>query len=150
MTTKSKKILKSVLIILFMSLFLAASIVHAAPSSSIKFCDYAGTRRTFKMIGLFINLARIIVPLIIIITESISLTKVIISGKQEDLSDNWRILVRKIIAGLVIFFLPTIIDFTIDSLVGYDDSGFTQCSNCLLDTGHCTIPDKDPEVYDED
>ncbi len=148
MTKKQKKILKSVAIILFMSIFLGASIVHAA-SSSIKFCDYAGTRRTFKMIGLFINLARIIVPLIIIITESISLTKVIISGKDEDLKENWKILVRKIIAGLLIFVLPTLLDFTIDSLVGYDDSGFSQCSNCLLDTGHCTIPTEDP-VYDED
>ncbi len=145
MTNKTKKILKSILIILFMSLFLIGSIVHAETSSSIKFCDYAGTRRTFKMIGLFINLARIIVPLLIIITESISLTKVIISGKDDDLKENWKVLVRKLIAGLVIFVLPTIIDYTIDSLVGYDDSGFTQCSNCLLDTGHCTIPDKDPD-----
>ena len=150
MNTKTKKILKKVLIILFMAFFVGINIVFAATKSKIGFCDYGGTRRVLKIIGIMINIAKIVVPLLIMLTEIISLTKVIISGKDDDMKENWRVFVRKLIAGLVIFILPTLIDYTIDSLVGYDDSGFTQCSNCLLDTDHCTIPETDPDYYDEE
>jgi len=150
MSNKTKKILKSVAIIVLMVAFLSINIVYAATASQIKFCDYGGVRRTFKIIGIIINIAKVLVPMLIILTEIISITKVIISGKQEDLFENWKILVRKIIAGLVIFIIPTVIDFTIDNLVGYSDSGFAQCSNCLLDTNHCTIPTTDPSTYSED
>ncbi len=150
MSNKTKKILKSLFIIAIMVAFLGLNIVYAATTSHIKFCDYGGVRRTFKIIGIVINIAKILVPMIIIITEIISITSVIISGKEEDLVANWKVLVKKIIAGLVIFILPTVIDFTIDSLVGYNDSGFSQCSNCLLDTSHCSIPTTDPETYSEE
>ena len=55
--------------------------------------------------------------------------------------------VKKLIAGLIIFLLPTALDFMFDSLLQYDDSAFTACSNCLFDTGNCSIPTTDPNTY---
>ena len=150
MKERNKKILKHVLIVLFMAFFLGINIVFAATKSKISFCDYGGTRRVFKIIGIVINIAKIVVPLIIMLTHMVSMTKIIISGKDEDIKESFKILVKKIIAGLVIFIIPSVIDYTIDGLVGYSDSGFAQCSNCLLDTNHCTIPDTDPVTYDEE
>ena len=150
MNKKAKTITKKILIILIMIAFLSINIVYAATKSKIHFCDYAGARRTLMIIGIIINIAKILVPLLIILTQMVSMTKIVISGKDEDFKESFKVMVKKIIAGLVIFFIPGIIDYTIDNLVKADNSGFAQCSNCLLDTKHCKIPTTDPDYYDED
>ena len=150
MNEKTKKIIKIVGIILIMVAFLSLNVVYAATKGTIHFCDYAGTRRTLKIVGIFIDIIKIVVPLIIIITEIISLTKVMVSGKDDDLKENWKVFVRKVIAGLVIFIIPTVVNYAINNLVGNKDAGFAQCSTCMLDHKNCKIPDKDPEIYQED
>ncbi len=150
MSEKTKKILKTIAIIAIMIAFISVNIVFADTKSNVKFCDYAGTRRTLKIIGTIINIAKVLVPLLIIITEIISLTKAITSGKAEDLKENFVVLVRKVIAGLVIFVLPSIINYAITNLAGHSDTGFAQCSNCLLNTKSCTIPTTDPTIYEGD
>lgn len=150
MSDKTKKIIKTIGIISIMIAFLSINVVFAATKSNVKICDYAGTRRTLKIIGTIINIAKIMVPLIIIITGMISVANVVMSGKDDELKDKFKQLVRQMIAGLLIFVLPTIIDFAIDNMVGYKDTGFSQCSNCLLDTKSCKIPTTDPTIYEGD
>ncbi len=149
---KSKKSDKKLifLFILFLVTILSVNVVYAATSSKIKFCDYGGVRRTFKIIGIIINLIKIIVPLILMITGIAGISKTIISGKFDDLKGGIIQLCKQAVAGLIIFIIPGLLDFVFDSLVGYDDSNFTVCTNCLFDTNKCTIPDEDPEVYTED
>lgn len=142
--SKKKKVLY---MLFFIAIFLCVNVVYAATSSKIKFCDYAGVRRTFKVIGIIINLVKIIVPLILMASAMISVSKTITSGKTDDFKASILQVVKQGIAGLVIFCLPSVLNFVFNSLVGYDDTGFTSCTTCLLDTGHCTIPDKDPEIY---
>jgi hypothetical protein len=79
----------------------------------------------------------------------VSIFKTVTSGKADDLKASFSVIVKNLIAGLVIFFVPTILDFAFDTLIGYDDSGFTACSNCLLDTGNCNIPTEDPSTYED-
>ncbi len=131
----------------FIILFLFVNVVYAATSSKISFCDYSGVRRTFKVIGIIINLVKIIIPLILIATAMVSFFKVVTTGKPEDFKTSILQVVKQGIAGLVIFCIPGLLDFVFDSLVGYDTTGFTQCTNCLLDTDHCTIPTTDPVIY---
>lgn len=135
--------------ILFLSAFSILNVVYAATSSKIAFCDYSGVRRTFKILGMVINVVKVIVPLILIITGMITLSKTIISGKSDDFKGSLMILAKKFVAGFIVFLLPSVLDYAFDTLIGYDDSSFTQCSNCLLDTSHCTIPESDPETYTE-
>lgn len=142
--SKNKKILY---ILFFIALFLCINVVYAATSSKIKFCDYSGVRRTFKVIGIIINLVKIIVPLILMASAMISVFKTVTTGKPEDFKASILQVVKQGIAGLIIFCLPGLLNFVFNSLVGYDDTGFTSCTTCLLDTEHCTIPDKDPEIY---
>lgn len=134
---------------LFLLVICSVNFVYAATTSKIRFCDYAGVRRTFMILGIVINLVKIIVPLILMATAMIGLSKTIISGKPDDFKASLMQVIKQTVAALVIFILPTLLDFVFDTLVGYDDSGFTVCTNCLLDTNNCTIPDKDPQVYEE-
>ena len=122
-------------------------LVLAATTSEIRFCEYAGVLRTFKILGVIINIVKIVVPLIIIGTAMVSVFTTVTSGKSDELKASFMIIVKKLIAGLIIFLLPSTLDFAFDTLIGNDTSKFTSCTNCLLDTGNCTIPDEDPSIY---
>ena len=128
-------------------LTIAPDLVLAATSSKLRICEYGGVLRTLKIIGMAINIVKIIVPLLVIGTAIMSVFKTVTSGKADDLKGSFILILKKVIAGLIIFLIPTVLDFTFDSLLEYDDSGFTACSNCLLDTGNCVIPTTDPNTY---
>ena len=142
---KKKHVL--LLIIIMSLLTIAPDLVLAATSSKLRICEYSGVLRTLKIIGMAINIVKIIVPLLVIGTAIMSVFKTVTSGKADDLKGSFMLILKKVIAGLIIFLIPTVLDFTFDSLLEYDDSGFTACSNCLLDTGNCVIPTTDPNTY---
>lgn len=138
-----------ILLVLILSVLAVAPdlVLAAKTSNDLRFCEYSGVLRTFKILGMCINIVKIVVPLIIIGTAMVSIFKTVMSGKTDDLKGSFSLIVKKLIAGLIIFLIPSALDFAFDSLIGYDDSGFTACSNCLLDTGNCTIPTEDPSTY---
>ena len=125
------------------------NIVYAATTGKIAFCDYAGVRRAFKIAGLIINIVKIIIPLIIMITGMIGFAKPIISGKGEDITANAMVLIKKVIAGIAIFLIPGIMDYAFSLVPGYETSSMSQCTTCLLDVDGCTIPTSDPVTYTE-
>ncbi len=136
-----------ILTLLLIVLCVGPKLVFAATSSKLNFCQYRGTRRAFKILGLVINFIKILVPIILIITGIMSLSKTIFSGKSEDFTASLTLLVRKCIAGIVIFLLPTVINYAFDSLIGYNDASFTACTRCMLTPNNCQIPDEDPDTY---
>ncbi len=142
-----KKHKSAIITISTLALLLIPTIVLADTTSDIKFCEMAGVRRTFLILGMCLNIIKIVLPLVIIGTAMISVGKTVISGKSDDLKGSLTLIIKKVIAGLVIFLLPTIVDFAFDTLIGYDDSGFTACTTCFLDTDSCTIPDAEPDIY---
>lgn len=142
-----KHLLIGSLFIFALALYILPDLVYAATSAKVPFCDYAGVRRTFKICGMVINIAKLLVPILIIVMGMIDIFKTVTSGKSDDLTGGLMKLAKRIIAGLIIFFLPAVLDAAFDELIGYDDSGFTQCTNCLLDTDSCTIPETDPNPY---
>jgi len=147
---KNKKLKKIIFFSIFIILFLSINIVYAKTSAKINFCDYSGVRRGLKVLGMFIVLAKIIVPVIIIITGIKPFFQAATNGGSDELAGAFKTLFRQIAAGIIIFFIPGIIDYVITGLVGYSDSGFSQCEKCVLDINSCTIPDTDPEYYEDD
>ena len=79
----------------------------------------------------------------------IAFAKPIISGKTEDITQNAVILGKRIIAGIAIFYIPTILDFAFNLVPDYDDTSMSQCTTCLLNPDGCTIPTSDPDTYTE-
>ena len=132
-------------LVLILGIFLTSSIVYAKTDSNVHFCEYPGVLRTFKIIGIFITVMKIVVPLIIIITGSISFIKPIISGTVDDLKGNFVQLLKKVIAGLLIFFIPTILQFLFDLAPNYQDTDMSKCTNCILGE-NCTIPSDNPSI----
>mgnify|MGYP003299239104 CR=1 FL=1 len=138
------------MIIALVVLLSIPSIAYALTSAKLAFCDYGGVRRTFMIVGIIINIVKIVVPLIIVITGMIAFAKPIISGKTEDLTGNAMILFKKFIAGVAIFYLPTIINFALSLNPDYDKTSYYACTECMNNPDGCTIPTTDPETYTPD
>lgn len=89
-----------------------------------------------RMGGTIILIVKIALPLIIIVKASLSLMKVVTSGKQDELSKAASKAIYSIVASIIIFFIPTII-YTIFGFVDRFRENETEdskiCSACIFD-----------------
>ena len=82
-------------------------------------CEVPAFLRVMLILKYCFKIACILVPVIIIITMIVTIFKAIISGKEEDLKASFPTFVKKVIAGLLVGLMPTIIPYGI-SLTGED------------------------------
>ena len=98
-------------------------------------------RKAFKIISTVILIAHWVIPLIIIVLGMIDFTKAVISDDEKATEKATTALIRRVIAGIVVFFIPTIITGLlnlIDITDGIMDNGtFAACTKCLFDNKKC-------------
>ena len=103
----------------------------------VTFCEEKGVQKTFQVIGYILFVAKIIIPLILIILGSIDFAKATISSDEKAPKDAIMALARRIIIAIIIFLIPTILNFLLSLVNGaseaFNDSNFTDCTNCLFD-----------------
>lgn len=107
---------------------------------NFEFCKTYGVLKTFEISGKIINIIKIIVPILIIIFGSIDFAKVVISHDADELNKSISSFVRKLILGVVVFLIPTIIN-SIISFVGINsdpDKKFLPCTQCLTNDKKCS------------
>ena len=91
-----------------------------------------------RFIGIFITAFKIVVPLIIIVLGIFDLGRAAISSKPEEIKDKDKGLLWRLVGGVVIFFLPSIILAFMNLVSGYSDEvrntdiQFETCRTCLL------------------
>ena len=108
----------------------------------IDVCSENGVKLTLHVVGYILFAAKLLVPLLLIIFGSIDFGKALMDSDDKAIKDASGKLIKRIIAGVVIFFLPTIFNFTfslIDDAVNNQNS-FDQCSKCLFTpfSGECS------------
>ena len=101
-------------------------------------CTNENVVKVLKFIAILFNIAKILVPIILIVTGVISLTKAVMSDER-DFSKEITSLLIKLFVGLFVFLLPTILLAFIDLIDGSEDvrSDFAKCSECILDYSRC-------------
>lgn len=144
------KNIKQILIGVIFFTILCLGNVYAKTISNINPCEFQATLRLLKLLGLVIIAIKILVPLLLIFMCIKDTFKPIMSGKPEDLAGLVPTFFKRIAAGLIIFFIPTIVNYCTNNLVEFDDSAYKECTTCLFEPNNCVIPDKDPDTYVED
>ncbi len=100
------------------------------------FCNDGNVARTLKFIGLAFFIAKILVPAIIIVVGIVDLIKVITSGKEEDMKKHAKNIGMRVVIGVLIFLLPSIIDAVYDVASDIVSNGgtsaFDNCEACLM------------------
>jgi hypothetical protein len=141
----SKKHKTSLILFLIAIMFAGINVAYAATSGDLHFCQQPGVLRTMKIIGLIISVIKVLLPVIIIITGMITFAKVVISGKDEDFKESAKTMIKKVIAGIIIFLIPEMIHFVFVKVVNSNStSNFTKCETCLNKPNSCSIPTSTP------
>lgn len=109
----------------------------AAENVANKPCQDNDIKRVFRLFGYLLLVAKILIPLIIIIMGTFDIFKAVYGQDDKALGKQLRILVWRIVGGLTIFFLPTIVGafFKISSDLKdvTEKEDYKICANCLLD-----------------
>lgn len=129
------KKLKSIFLILsFITLVNFTDVFAAETTEKFYLCE-TDALIVFQLAGYGIFIIKILVPLIIIGQAMIELLKVVISGEDKDLKATALNLVNRLVAVIVIFFIPTLVYLTLSLVNNFSDitSKFNDCNTCLLD-----------------
>ena len=79
--------------------------------NGIGFC--AKTANIWQIVGYVLLIFRIAIPILLIVFGAIDLGKAVIASKEDEIKKATGSLVRRAIAAVVIFLLPTIVTFLI-------------------------------------
>ena len=88
----------------------------------------------FQVIGYIILIIKILVPIILIVLGSIDLGKASLSGDDKAVKEAAISFAKRVLIGLIIFFIPTILDFFLGLVEGTTDvsSKYRGCTDCVL------------------
>ena len=93
----------------------------------LAFCDEPDVLRTMKIIVIALNIMKTVIPLIVIILGIKDFFGVITATKAEEkVKEAVSTLIRRIIAALIVFFIPNIIEFSL-SLIDNNTTAYTKC-----------------------
>lgn len=121
--------------------FLFTNVFYAEGLAEVKLCD-ANVMKVFRIGGYVLFSIKIIVPILIIIFGMIDFTKAIIMNDQDQIKKSTLSVIKRAIAGIIIFFLPTLINTIFDFVYNQTNanvSNYDACWGCLFDPGSCRI-----------
>lgn len=107
--------------------------------TTVNVCELKSTISVMKTIGIAIAIIKLLIPVILVITSTISLGKAVILEDNTDIKKYTHVFITKFIISVCVFFLPTIIIF----IYNMAKSSFTNlenydaCVNCALDYKSC-------------
>lgn len=95
----------------------------------------------WQIIGWVLLVFKIAIPIIIIIFGMIDLGKAVVASKDDEIKKSVKSLVMRAIAGIVIFFIPTIVGLIFGIVDGFADAevqgDYQVCRTCITSPGDC-------------
>jgi len=106
-----------------------------------QFCTSMGGM--LKLIGWVITLFKVAIPLIIVAMGMFDFGKAVVAEKEDEIKKQTKRLIYRVVAGIVIFFIPSIVMFIFEQVGDYstekDAAAFQVCEDCLLRPSKCTV-----------
>lgn len=96
------------------------------------FCN-ANSIKLFELIGIFLLILKLAIPLVIIALGIFDYYKAIVGNKDDEIKKSTKTLIRRLIAGIIIFFLPSFVKFVFNIV----NVGSNQCISCTLNLKDC-------------
>lgn len=103
------------------------------------FCD--DMAETIRIVGYLLFVAKISVPFLIIIWASYDFYKAVINKNDEEIKKSTSKFFRRLLAGIIVFFIPTIINLGLLFINNWGQySGeYESCRTCLLEPFNCSV-----------
>ena len=102
-------------------------------------CTEPAVKRTLRLLGVFLMILRFAVPIIIIAKGTFLFYNAVVKDGSDQLGKSAKEFGGKLILGIFIFFIPTLIETVLNLYVGFTDvkPDYVNCSTCLLDPVNC-------------
>lgn len=97
----------------------------------LDFCSE--TVQIWTVVGTVINIIKIVIPIIIVILAMLDLGKAVMAGEEKQIKEAQGMLVKRLIYGVVIFFVVTIVQ-VVFNLIGANTSN-SMCWKCATNPG---------------
>lgn len=99
---------------------------------STTFCK--DTAEIWQVVGKVLFIFKIVIPLLIIIFGMLDLGKAVVASKDDEIKKAIKSLAMRAIAGIVIFFIPTLVGvvFSIVDSFGDVESDYNTCKECIV------------------
>ena len=105
------------------------------------FC--AETASIWKILGWLVLIIKIVIPLLLIVFGMIDLGKAVIASKDDAIKSSVSSLVKRFIAAVAIFFVPTLVSAVFNMIgVTTDNDDYNTCVQCVTNVSKCNL-DKD-------
>jgi len=96
------------------------------------------TQSVWKLVGNILGVFKIVIPILVIIFGMIDLGKAVVASKDDEIKKAAKSLGMRCLAGVIIFFVPTIVGFAFSLADGFEVKGdYEVCSTCITDPGSC-------------
>ena len=104
----------------------------------IGFC--AGTARVWQLVGRILFMFKIVIPILILIFGMIDLGKAVVASKDDEIKKAAKSLGMRALAGVLIFFVPTLVGFVFTLVDSFGDveSDYDICATCITSPGSCS------------
>lgn len=115
--------------------------------ADIKFCS--NSANLWQFVGYILMVFKIVVPLLLIIWGAMDLGKAVVASKPEEITKAVTGLAKRALAGIVIFFIPTLVGVIFSIVSGFSDvkSDYDVCKKCVVTPGSCDLSCvKDPTL----
>ena len=103
----------------------------------LSFCS--DSAKLWKLIGRVMLVFKIVIPLLLIIFGMIDLGKAVIASDEKAIKAATNSIIRRLIAAVVIFFIPTIVSAIFGLVDSFSDTdeGYKICRTCITKPGSC-------------
>lgn len=95
-------------------------------------CHQEGVKKALKFIGVLLLIAKILVPIILIVFGVMDYAKAMTATDADAISKATKSLIFRFLAGVIIFILPTIVDFVFSTVVK-NNAKYNQCRACIFE-----------------
>ncbi len=99
----------------------------------MNFCT--DTAPIWQFVGQILFVLKIVIPALIILLGAIDLGKAVISSKEDEIKKATGSLMRRFIAGVIVFFIPTIVGAIFGLFSGFSGevaNEYEACEACLV------------------
>ena len=100
--------------------------------------------KVWKFVGLIINILKIAIPIIIVLFATLDLGKAVIAGKDDEIKAAQKMLIKRLIYGVLIFFVVTIVQVVIGLVTTAGESDNTTEGGVTSDSNICWTCATDP------
>lgn len=106
------------------------------------FC--ANTANIWQIVGIILLVAKIVIPILLIIWGMLDLGKAVVAAKDDEIKKATKSLAMRAISAVIIFFIPTLVNVVFGMISNFSDSGAKEdwdiCRKCITspNDGECS------------